>query len=100
VLERRIVGDAFERGVTHGRAALVCYQWLSEFAKNWIGLRPVFCNHVAYMSEDEQDQTFYRVVTNHEEQYSIRPADRATPLGRRDVGKQGLNQECPAARGS
>lgn len=57
-------------------------------------LRPVFCNHVAYMNEDEQDQTVYKVVINHEEQYSIWPADRENPLGWRDVGKQALKQEC------
>ena len=31
---------------------------------------------------------------NHEEQYSIWPADREVPLGWKAVGKQGTRQEC------
>jgi MbtH protein len=46
------------------------------------------------MSENEQDQTVYKVVINHEEQYSIWPSDRENPLGWCDVGKQGPKQEC------
>jgi MbtH protein len=46
------------------------------------------------MNESEQDQIVYKVVINHEEQYSIWPADRENPLGWRDAGKQGLKQEC------
>lgn len=49
------------------------------------------------MSEDERDDTtIYRVVVNHEEQYSIWPADRENPLGWNDVGKSGTKQECLA----
>ena len=40
------------------------------------------------MSEQE-DQTLYNVVVNHEEQYSIWPADRENALGWRDVGFRG-----------
>ena len=43
---------------------------------------------------DEEDTTVYEVVVNHEEQYSIWPADRELPLGWRLAGKQGLKQEC------
>ena len=46
------------------------------------------------MSESEQDQIVYKVVVNHEEQYSIWPADRENPPEWRDVGKQGPEQEC------
>jgi len=47
------------------------------------------------MNRDEQeDTTIYKVVVNHEEQYSIWPADRENPLGWKDVGKSGLKQEC------
>ena len=47
------------------------------------------------MNRDEQeDTTVYNVVVNHEEQYSIWPADRQPPLGWREVGKSGLKQEC------
>jgi MbtH protein len=49
------------------------------------------------MSRDEQeDKTTYKVVVNHEEQYSIWAADRENPLGWRDAGKQGLKDECLA----
>jgi MbtH protein len=43
---------------------------------------------------DEPDETIYKVVINHEEQYSIWPAHRETPLGWSDVGKKGTKQEC------
>lgn len=47
------------------------------------------------MAGDEQeDTTVYKVVVNHEAQYSIWPADRDNPLGWQDVGKSGLKQEC------
>ena len=49
------------------------------------------------MSEaDDTDTTIYKVVVNHEEQYSIWPADRENPAGWRDGGKQGLKAECLA----
>lgn len=44
--------------------------------------------------DDEDDQTIYAVVINHEEQYSIWPADRELPLGWNNVGKEGTKQEC------
>lgn len=44
--------------------------------------------------DDKEDTTIYKVVINHEEQYSIWPADRENPLGWFDVGKQGLKKEC------
>lgn len=47
------------------------------------------------MSRDERDDsTIYKVVMNHEEQYSIWPADRENPLGWRDAGKSGPKQVC------
>ena len=45
---------------------------------------------------DEQDTTTYDVVVNHEEQYSIWPADRDPPAGWRTVGKRGSKPECLA----
>lgn len=45
-------------------------------------------------SEEQEDQTIYKVVLNHEEQYSIWPADRANALGWFDAGKTGLKAEC------
>jgi MbtH protein len=38
-----------------------------------------------------------KVVVNHEEQYSIWPADRELPLGWREAGKQGTKGECLAS---
>ena len=48
------------------------------------------------MSQDDDDTTVYKVVLNHEEQYSIWPADRENPLGWRDAGKSGSRKECLA----
>jgi uncharacterized protein YbdZ (MbtH family) len=47
-------------------------------------------------SDDEEDKTIYRVVVNHEEQYSIWPEYKEMPLGWKDVGKSGLKSECLA----
>lgn len=44
----------------------------------------------------EEDKTIYKVVMNHEEQYSIWPVERENPLGWQDVGKSGLKAECLA----
>jgi len=46
------------------------------------------------MRDDNEDTTIYKVVLNHEEQYSIWPADRDNPLGWRDAGRSGNKQEC------
>ena len=46
--------------------------------------------------DDREDTTTYRVVVNHEEQYSIWPVDREIPLGWRDAGKSGPKAECLA----
>lgn len=43
---------------------------------------------------EETDTAIYKVVINHEEQYSIWPAERENPLGWFDVGKSGLKQDC------
>jgi uncharacterized protein YbdZ (MbtH family) len=45
---------------------------------------------------DREDTTIYRVVVNHEEQYSIWPEYKEIPLGWNDVGKAGLKPECLA----
>ncbi len=44
--------------------------------------------------DEKEDNTIYKVVVNHEEQYSIWPADRDNAIGWKDVGKSGLKQEC------
>jgi MbtH protein len=47
------------------------------------------------MYENQQEDIIvYKVVVNHEEQFSIWPADRENPAGWRDGGKIGLKQEC------
>jgi len=47
------------------------------------------------MNEAERnDSLTYKVVVNHEEQYSIWPADRENALGWKDVGKVGTKAEC------
>jgi uncharacterized protein YbdZ (MbtH family) len=43
---------------------------------------------------DREDTTVYKVVVNHEEQYSIWPEYKDNPLGWKDVGKVGLKAEC------
>lgn len=49
------------------------------------------------MNTDElQDTLVYKVVVNHEEQYSIWPEDKENALGWRDAGKSGAKQECLA----
>jgi MbtH protein len=48
------------------------------------------------MPEREEDTTIYKVVVNDEEQYSIWPADRESPAGWRDAGKEGLKADCLA----
>ncbi len=40
------------------------------------------------------DRTQYKVVINHEEQYSIWPADRENLAGWKDAGKVGTRQQC------
>ena len=47
------------------------------------------------MHRDEQeDASIYKVVVNHEEQYSIYPVDRDNPLGWNSTGKTGTKTEC------
>ena len=47
------------------------------------------------MSQNEHDDsTIYAVVVNHEEQYSIWPADRDLPLGWNSAGQVGSKAEC------
>jgi MbtH protein len=47
-------------------------------------------------TDEKMDSTIYKVVVNHEEQYSIWPVDRENPLGWRDAGKVGPKAECLA----
>lgn len=46
--------------------------------------------------DEQEDLSTYKVVLNHEEQYSIWPADRENPLGWSDAGKSGTKAQCLA----
>ena len=46
--------------------------------------------------EEKEVQTVYKVVVNHEKQYSIWPTGRDLPLGWQETGKEGLKDECLA----
>ena len=46
------------------------------------------------MADEDEDRRLYRVVVNHEEQYSIWLADRPLPGGWTAVGQPALKQEC------
>ena len=46
------------------------------------------------MNPDFEDNRKYRVVINHEEQYSIWPETREIPAGWKEVGKSGSKEEC------
>lgn len=47
-------------------------------------------------NDEKEDTTVYKVVVNHEEQFSIWPLERENPLGWRDEGKSGTKAECLA----
>jgi MbtH protein len=47
------------------------------------------------MRDNNQEDTMaYKVVVNHEDQYSIWPAHRTNAPGWRDAGKQGKKVDC------
>jgi uncharacterized protein YbdZ (MbtH family) len=48
------------------------------------------------MADEAEDRIVYQVVLNHEEQYSIWPADRDIPGGWRAEGTSGRKPECLA----
>ncbi len=50
----------------------------------------------ALMHNEEEDNRIYRVVVNHEEQYSIWLEYKDIPLGWTDAGKKGTKSECLA----
>jgi MbtH protein len=47
-------------------------------------------------SDDKEDSTIYKVVVNHEEQYSIWPSEKKFPVGWTATGKTGSKTECLA----
>jgi len=48
------------------------------------------------MAAEDKDDDLYRVVINHEEQYSIWPLDKENAPGWKDAGKTGTKAECLA----
>lgn len=44
--------------------------------------------------DDNEGNRLYKVVVNHEEQYSLWPDYKDIPPGWNDTGKRGLKQEC------
>ena len=47
-------------------------------------------------NQDTEDIQKYKVVVNHEEQYSIWPAERENAPGWKDAGQSGTKAECLA----
>ena len=70
---------------------------LYRIARGFTIERYLACKGDEQMSTDEpEDNTIYKVVVNHEEQYSIWPAEREAPLGWREVDKTGTKPDCLA----
>jgi uncharacterized protein YbdZ (MbtH family) len=51
---------------------------------------------MSWNGSEQEDTRVYKVVVNHEEQYSISPSYKDNPLGWRDAGKTGTKAECLA----
>jgi uncharacterized protein YbdZ (MbtH family) len=51
---------------------------------------------MSWYDPDKEDTTIYKVVMNHEEQYSIWPDYKEMPLGWTSVGKVGPKADCLA----
>ena len=56
----------------------------------------IFTGEGSVTTEENEDSTIYRVVVNHEEQYSLWPVDKENALGWKDAGKSGTKEECLA----
>jgi MbtH protein len=48
------------------------------------------------MNNNDDDNTTYKVLMNHEEQYCIWPDFNLVPAGWKEVGKSGAKAECLA----
>jgi uncharacterized protein YbdZ (MbtH family) len=51
---------------------------------------------MSLQNHEDEDKTIYKVVVNHEEQYSIWPEYKENPRGWSDGGKVGTKAECLA----
>jgi MbtH protein len=45
-------------------------------------------------TQNAEENTVFLAVANHEEQYSVWPAERVLPSGWREAGKRGTKEEC------
>jgi MbtH protein len=59
-------------------------------------MRPPAVQFFGRMNPSDPAAETYKVVVNHEEQYSIWPAWRELPAGWRHDGKSGTKEECLA----
>jgi MbtH protein len=50
----------------------------------------------ATMTDNKDDSRIFKVVVNHEDQYSIWPANRDNPVGWESTRKSGTKEECLA----
>jgi MbtH protein len=55
----------------------------------WTDMRPLSIRRM-----NLPENTIYAVVINHEEQYSVWPANRGTPRGWKNAGMKGTLKEC------
>jgi uncharacterized protein YbdZ (MbtH family) len=72
-----------------------CGGWRSNVPRSTFSISKH--KEIEYMSwndPDREDTTIYKVVVNHEDQYSIWPEYKKNPLGWRDVGRVGPKAEC------
>jgi MbtH protein len=86
-------------GVTLARACLFepaccAYRRAAIDFKISVTLKIPIARKTKMSREDQNDTRSYKVVINHEEQYSIWFADRDNPSGWRDAGKAGTKSEC------
>jgi len=75
---------------TFRQSCVIVFDTGSRFYQLFDGGLPTVSN------DEREDNTIYKVVMNHEEQYSIWPADRENALGWNDAGKTGTKAECLA----
>lgn len=59
-----------------------------------LGCSEVTAGRSHTLDEDRKQEVLYKVVVNHEEQYSIWFADAPLPPGWQEKGKSGTKAEC------
>ena len=65
-----------------------------KLLRKFAALLPLVALPVVATPAHAQDTDTYRVVINHEEQYSIWPIDHETPRGWENSGISGTKEEC------